>query len=89
LMIASAKVRDLRRSLYDDLGFVAFSGTPSYQVIDYGRPAGRQSRYRRLILPLSKSQSVVDQLLVLAERDRRPFGNEDHITLSRSGSATG
>jgi hypothetical protein len=42
LMMSSAKVRDLRRPLYDDLGFVAFSGTPSYQIVEYGPSRGQK-----------------------------------------------
>lgn len=52
-------------SLYDDLRFVAVSGTPSYHVVRRSVLAD-QVNYRRLILPISDDGKCVSQLLVLS-----------------------
>jgi hypothetical protein len=86
----SSRLRVARKPLYDDLGFVAFSGTPSYQVVELGGPReGVVRRYRRLILPLSLMHSRVDQLLVLAETDRLPEHERNYYAVASSGSVTG
>lgn len=69
LMAFGPKLRDVRRPLSDDLGFVAFSGTPSYQLVELRQSGAPPQRYRRLILPLSSDESAVDQLLCLAKPD--------------------
>lgn len=89
LLMLSASLRDARRPLYDDLGFVAFSGTPAYQVVELGKPSIDVRRYRRLILPLSATRSRVDQLLVLAESDLRLGDEHHHSAASSNGSVTG
>lgn len=52
-------------SLYDDLCFVAVSGTPSYHVVQRSFHPDHVN-YRRLILPLGGDGMCVSQLLVLS-----------------------
>jgi len=62
-----------RQPLHDDLGIVAFSGVPSYQVVEIDGADEDMSVYRRLILPLAEGDSLVSQLLVLAAPGRPPI----------------
>lgn len=62
---SGAALRTCWRALYDDLSFVAVSGTPSYHCIHRIDGTDRVS-YRRLILPLSADGRVVSQLVVMS-----------------------